>query len=77
LKSGYLEDGALRHTEAGTPQGGIISPVIANMTLDRLEAAIKSSVARRGACVNVIRYADDCVPRRRTGGRSPPCSYAA
>jgi len=61
LKSGYLEDGALRHTEAGTPQGGIISPVIANMTLDHLEATIKSAVARRGACVNVIRYADDFV----------------
>jgi len=61
LKSGYLEDGILRHTEEGTPQGGIISPVIANMTLDRLEAAIKSSVARVGACVNVIRYADDFV----------------
>lgn len=27
--------------------------------------------------VSYCRYADDCVPRRRTGGRSPPCSYAA
>lgn len=61
LKSGYLENGAFRQTEKGTPQGGIISPVIANMTLDNLEAAIKTAVARRGACVNVIRYADDFV----------------
>ncbi len=61
LKSGYLENGAFRQTEKGTPQGGIISPVIANMTLDHLEAAITNAVARRGACVNVIRYADDFI----------------
>ncbi|MCK4707778.1 MAG: group II intron reverse transcriptase/maturase [Gammaproteobacteria bacterium] len=61
LKSGYLDRNTFRQTEKGTPQGGIISPVIANMTLDRLEAAILSTVARRGACVNVIRYADDFI----------------
>jgi len=77
LKSGYLERGSFRQTEEGTPQGGIVSPVIANMALNHLETTIVAAVARRGACVNVIRYADDCVPRKRTGGRSPPCSYAA
>ena len=33
LKSGYLEEGILRHTEEGTPQGGIISPVILRQCL--------------------------------------------
>jgi len=61
LKSGYLEQGEFRQTDKGTPQGGIISPVIANMTLDRLETTIQSVVARRGAGVNVIRYADDFI----------------
>ena len=61
LKSGYLERGTFRQTEKGTPQGGIISPVIANMTLDRLEMEVKASVAKRGTCVNVIRYADDFI----------------
>jgi len=37
LKAGYMEQQTLYPTEAGTPQGGIISPVLANMTLDGLE----------------------------------------
>ena len=62
LEAGYVADGELYPTRAGTPQGGIISPVLANMTLDGLEPAIKATVARTSK-VNVIRYADDCVPR--------------
>lgn len=58
LKAGMMEDGFLHPTEAGTPQGGIISPVIACMALDGLEATLKQS-APRGAKVHVIRYADD------------------
>jgi RNA-directed DNA polymerase len=37
LKAGYIENRTLFPTEAGTPQGGIISPTLANMTLDGLE----------------------------------------
>lgn len=36
LKAGFMERNALYPTEAGTPQGGICSPVLANMTLDGL-----------------------------------------
>lgn len=66
LKAGFIDNGTLFATEAGTPQGGIISPVIANMTLDGLEAAVDASVgptprARRPFKVNVNRYADDFV----------------
>jgi len=61
LKSGYLEEGDFKETTRGTPQGGIISPLIANMTLDCLEAAVQSAAGKRGACVNVIRYADDFI----------------
>jgi RNA-directed DNA polymerase len=60
LKAGYLDKGTLYSTLAGTPQGGIISPVLANMTLDGLEAAVRKAVPRRTK-VNVIRYADDFV----------------
>ena len=60
LKAGYVEQGRLFPTEAGTPQGGIISPVLANMVLDGLEALLKESLPRR-AKVNFIRYADDFI----------------
>jgi RNA-directed DNA polymerase len=66
LQAGFIDEGTLFATEAGTPQGGIISPVIANMTLDGLEAAVYSSVgptkrARDKFKINVVRYADDFV----------------
>ena len=64
LKAGYLEKQHFHETEEGTPQGGIISPAIANMTLDGLESLLAShfSKTRRAgkqAKVNLIRYADD------------------
>jgi RNA-directed DNA polymerase len=60
LNAGYVDKGRLYPTKAGTPQGSIISPVLANMTLDGLESAIKGAVPK-GAKVHVIRYADDFV----------------
>lgn len=66
LKAGYVENGTLFATEAGTPQGGIISPVLANLTLDGLEQAVNLSVSpkdtpRRPFKINVVRYADDFI----------------
>jgi RNA-directed DNA polymerase len=60
LAAGYVEKGKLYPTKGGTPQGAIISPVLANMALDGLESKIKRSVPK-GSKVNVIRYADDFV----------------
>lgn len=62
LKAGYIEKGALHPTEKGSPQGGIISPVIANMALDGLETLLKKTFPRRlGHKINLVRYADDFV----------------
>ena len=64
LKAGYLDQQRFHATEAGTPQGGIISPATANMTLDGLERLLathfsKTSQEGQRAKVNLIRYADD------------------
>ena len=57
LAAGYMEEGVIYPTEAGTPQGGIASPVFANMALDGLEAVAQR--AARNQKVNVVKYADD------------------
>ncbi len=61
LKAGFMENDELFPTEEGTPQGGIISPIIANMTLDGLETAIRKVVRKKPDRVNFIRYADDFI----------------
>lgn len=60
LNAGYVNKGKLYPTTAGTPQGAVISPVLANMALDGLESAIKNAVSKN-AKVHVIRYADDFI----------------
>jgi RNA-directed DNA polymerase len=60
LAAGYMEEGVVYPTEAGTPQGGIASPALANMALDGLEE-IARRAAPRNQKVNVVRYADDFI----------------
>lgn len=60
LAAGYMEEGIVYPTRAGTPQGGIASPVLANLALDGLEAIARGAV-RRTQKINVIRYADDFI----------------
>src|SRR5229473_1401059 len=67
LKAGYVDRHVLYPTKEGTPQGGICSPVLANMTLDGLEKLLWETFphnTKRGGKyyntqVNLIRYADD------------------
>jgi RNA-directed DNA polymerase len=66
LKAGYWEKGGLFPTNEGTPQGGIISPVLANLTLDGMEQAIRSRIKIRHDQVNFVRYADDFIVTART-----------
>jgi RNA-directed DNA polymerase len=64
LKAGLVYQNELFPTDAGTPQGGIISPVAANMTLDGLEAMLAEQfpAARwTGLKMNMVRYADDFI----------------
>ena len=66
LKAGFMDKHVFHGTEEGTPQGGIISPVLANLALDGLEKTLRAAFpnsrhARRHQMVNLIRYADDFV----------------
>ncbi|MCA1772222.1 MAG: group II intron reverse transcriptase/maturase [Halomonas sp.] len=63
LKAGVMEEGQLRRSRAGTPQGGVISPVLANIFLhevldDWFERTVRPRL--RGAA-ELVRYADDAV----------------
>jgi RNA-directed DNA polymerase len=66
LTAGYLQDGKYNRTEEGTPQGGILSPMLANLALDGLQSRLKQQFptnrpAGKSPKVNLIRYADDFV----------------
>ena len=64
LKAGFIFEGKLKPTEMGTPQGGVISPLLANIGLHGLENYIKSTNPKLG----VVRYADDFVVTARDKG---------
>lgn len=59
LQSGVMLNGVKVPTQEGTPQGGPLSPLLANIFLDDLDRELE----RRGH--RFVRYADDCAPRRR------------
>lgn len=60
LNAGYMEQSILYATKEGTPQGGIISPTLALMTLSGLELDIQL-IARQRDKVHVVTYADDFI----------------
>jgi len=63
LEAGVMEDGTVRETLAGTPQGGVISPLLANIYLNKLD---RIWAARCGQLGVLVRYADDFVAMCRT-----------
>jgi RNA-directed DNA polymerase len=63
LKAGVMEEGVVRHPETGTPQGGVISPLLANVYLHEVldvwwERDVRPRLRGRAA---LVRYADDFV----------------
>lgn len=64
LKAGYMEDRTTHPTEYGTPQGGIISPLLANIALHGMEDALGVQYNNQGELRSqraIVRYADDFV----------------
>jgi RNA-directed DNA polymerase len=82
LKAGYVEKGVWYNVNGGTPQGGIISPVLANMALDGMEKLLNDRYklwrCHRGKWqwvtppdkanerINLVRYADDFIVTGRS-----------
>ena len=58
LEAGVMANGVVMERHMGTPQGGPLSPLLANVLLDEVDKELE----RRGHAF--VRYADDCVPRR-------------
>jgi RNA-directed DNA polymerase len=67
LNAGVMEDGAIEYPEAGTPQGGVVSPILANVYLHEVldEWFVRQAVPRLAGRATLVRYADDGAPRRR------------
>lgn len=64
LKAGYVEQEVFQATEQGTPQGGVVSPLLANIALHGMEEALGVKYDCRGQLIGtraVVRYADDFV----------------
>ncbi len=66
LKAGYLEKEVFYSTDKGTPQGGIISPLLANIALNGLQTVLPSGMG-------YVRYADDFVITSRTRAELERC----
>jgi RNA-directed DNA polymerase len=83
LKAGYMELGQLHETPTGTPQGGVISPLLANIAFHGMEQVLGVAYTAHGdlkpKSPALVRYADDRAPRRREGsgsGPEPECQAA-
>ncbi len=64
LEAGYVDRNVFHETNTGVPQGGIISPVLANIALHGMESALGISYDRSGRTIGdrgLVRYADDLV----------------
>jgi group II intron reverse transcriptase/maturase len=63
LRAGVMEEGSVRKSTTGTPQGGVISPLLANVVLDELDETWEREWSHLG---DLVRYADDFVVVCRT-----------
>jgi group II intron reverse transcriptase/maturase len=73
LEAGVMEDGTVRETLAGTPQGGVISPLLANIYLNKLDRIWAARCSQLGI---LVRYADDGAPRAQRAEEGPMCVTA-
>jgi RNA-directed DNA polymerase len=61
LKAGVVDNGVFDETRSGTPQGGVIAPLLANIALHGMETALMQAFPTKRNKVQFVRYADDFV----------------
>ena len=61
LKAGVMEAGVFQPTDKGTPQGGVASPLLANIALHGMETAVQQAFTTKEGKPALVRYADDFV----------------
>jgi len=71
LSAGFIYDGILYRNTSGTPQGGLVSPILANMALDGMEHVLKEHFP--GKKVHLIRFADDFLVTAETQEVAEQC----
>jgi group II intron reverse transcriptase/maturase len=67
LRAGVMDEGVLKATELGSPQGGVISPLLANVYLDYLDGVWERQCQHIG---RLVRYADDFVVLCKTASQA-------
>ena len=61
LKAGVMEEGKVRHPDRGSPQGGVISPLLSNIYLHEVDRQWCNAKGEPTSQVRLVRYADDMV----------------
>src|SRR5215469_6341870 len=61
LKAGIVDKGVFEETTKGTPQGGVVSPLLANIALHGMENCVTQALTSKEGKPNFVRYADDFV----------------
>src|SRR5712692_3333999 len=69
LKAGVLEEGKVIHPDRGSPQGGVVSPLLSNIVLHEVDRQWCRGDGTMSNSVVLVRYADDMVLLARNGTR--------
>jgi group II intron reverse transcriptase/maturase len=71
LKAGVMEEGKVTHPDRGSPQGGVVSPLLSNIVLHEVDRQWCCGDGTMSNSVVLVRYADDSAPRGAKGLTGP------
>ena len=73
LKAGVMEEGKVSHPDRGSPQGGVVSPLLSNIFLHEVDRQWCTGAGVASGSVVLVRYVDDSAPRAQRGPRRAQC----